>query len=112
MEKFILNGKWNITSNTYNTTGEVPGSVYSALLANGLMEDPFYRDNEKKTTGITDEEFTFSKEFTYVKPSNSVLLVCEGVDTLCDIYINGEFVAHTDNMHRTYYFEVAKYLVD
>ena len=108
----MLNGQWRVTSDTYDTVGEVPGSVYSALLANGLMEDPFYRDNERRATGITDEEFVFSKEFTYTKPSDSVLLVCEGLDTLCDIYINGQFVAHANNMHRTYYFEVAQYLTD
>ena len=112
MEKYLLNGQWNIKSNTYDTVGEVPGSVYSALLANGLMEDPFYRDNEAKSLAIMDEDFTFTKEFEYKKPSNSVLLVCEGLDTLCDLYINGNFIAHTDNMHRSYYFEVAPYLVD
>ena len=112
MEKFYLNGKWKISSKTYNVEGDVPGSVYSALLANGFMEDPFYRDNEAKSLAIMDEEFTFSREFNYTKKSNSVILVLEGVDTLCDIYINDEFVAHTENMHRTYYLEVGKYLKD
>jgi beta-mannosidase len=112
MEKFILNGTWQITSNRYQTTGEVPGSVYSALLANGLMEDPFYRDNERKALSIMDEDFTFARQFAYTKKSDSVLLVCEGLDTRCDIYLNGKFVAHANNMHRTYYFEVAPYLLD
>ena len=112
MEKFLLHGEWKIKSNSYDTVGQVPGSVYTALLANGLMEDPFYRDNEAKALAIMDEEFTFTKEFDYVKKSDSVLLVCEGLDTLCDLYVNDHFVAHTDNMHRTYYFEVAPYLVD
>ncbi len=39
-------------------------------------------------------------------------MVCEGLDTRCDLYINGKFLAHTNNMHRSYYFEVASYLVD
>ena len=112
MEKFNLNGQWKITSNTYDVVGEVPGSVYSALLANGKIEDPFYRGNEKNALAIMDEDFTFTKEFEYVKKSHSILLVCEGLDTLCDLYINGKFLAHTDNMHRAYYFEVAPYLVD
>jgi len=112
MEKFNLNGKWRITGGKYDVYGNVPGSVYSALLDNGLMEDPFYRDNEEKSLAIMDDEFVFTKEFEYTKKSNSVLLVCEGIDTLCDLYINGNLVAHTENMHRTYYFEVAKYLVD
>ena len=112
MEKFTLNGQWQIHSKTYDVTGEVPGSVYAALLANGLMEDPFYRDNEAKALAIMDEAFVFTKEFEYTKKSDSILLVCEGIDTLCDLYINGKFVAHTNNMHRGYYFEVAPYLVD
>ena len=112
MEKFTLNGQWNISSKTYDVVGEIPGSVYTALLANGLMEDPFYRDNEAKALAIMDEAFVFTKEFEYTKKSESILLVCEGIDTLCDLYINGKFVAHTNNMHRTYYLEVAPYLVD
>ncbi len=112
MERFNLNGQWRITSNTYDVVGEVPGSVYSALLANGKIADPFYRGNEKNALAIMDEEFTFTKEFIYAKNSDSVLLVCEGLDTLCDLYINGKFLAHTDNMHRTYYFEVAPLLTD
>ena len=112
MEKFYLNGVWNISGGKYNTTGKVPGSVYSALLENGLMEDPFYRDNEAKALAIMDDEFTFSREFSYEKKSDSVILVCEGIDTLCDLYINGKFLAHTDNMHRTFRFEVANLLKD
>lgn len=112
MKKFELNGKWNIKSNTYDVTGEVPGSVYSALLAQGLMEDPFYRDNERTALAIMDEEFTFTKTFDYTKESDKILLVCEGLDTLCDLYINDCFVAHTDNMHRSYYFDVTAFLKD
>ena len=106
MEKFSLNGQWLINSDTYATIGQVPGSVYSALLANGLMEDPFYRDNESKALAIMDEEFVFTKTFNYEKPSDCILLICEGIDTLCDLYINGKFVAHTENMHREYTFDV------
>ena len=72
MGKFMLNGQWRVVSDTYDTVGEVPGSVYSALLANGLMEDPFYRDNEGKSLAIMDEEFSFIKEFDYVKKSNKI----------------------------------------
>lgn len=110
MEKLYLNGKWRIQSNTYDVLGDVPGSVYSALLSSGLMQDPFYRDNELIAQAIMDEEFTFSRDFQYEKQSKSVLLVLEGIDTLCDIYINDNFVAHTENMHRTYYLEVGDYL--
>ena len=112
MKKLYLNGKWKITSKTYELEGDIPGSVYSALLSNGLMEDPFYRDNEGKALAIMDEEFTFTRTFEYHKELQKPLLVCEGIDTLFDLYINGKLVAHTDNMHRTYYFDVESYLID
>ena len=97
MEKFSLNGEWRIQSNTYDVIGEIPGSVYSTLLASGKMEDPFYRGNEREALAIMDEEFTFTKEFEYTKKTGKILLVCEGIDTLCNLYINDRFVAHTDN---------------
>ena len=108
----MLDGEWRISSKTYDVTGKVPGSVYSALLAKGLMEDPFYRDNEGKALKIMDEEFEFSRKFIYVKESKSVLLVFEGIDTLGDIFLNGKLVGHVDNMFRKYVFEVADYLLD
>lgn len=39
-----------------------------------------------------------------------LILHCDGLDTLCDIYINGVHVAYTDNMHRTYEFDVTDFL--
>ena len=110
MEKFSLNGEWHIQSNAYDVIGEIPGSVYSTLLASGKMEDPFYRGNEREALAIMDEEFTFTKEFEYTKKTGKILLVCEGIDTLCNLYINDRFVAHTDNMHRKYSFDITALL--
>ena len=112
MERFDLNGKWRIQSGKYDLMCDVPGSVYENLLKNGLIEDPFYRDNEPKALEVMDEEFVFSREFDYTATSKKTLLVCEGLDTLCDVYLNGKVVAHTDNMHRSYYFDVSQFLVE
>ena len=90
----------------FATCGTIPGSVYSFLLDKGLMEDPYYRDNELKALEIMDNEFAFTKTFCYDKPDCPVLLHCDGLDTLCDIYINGKHIAYTDNMHRSYEFDV------
>ena len=112
MKKFYLNGTWQLIGGNYDTEGKIPGSVYSILLNKGLMEDPYYRDNELKALEIMDNEFIFSKKFTYKKNAKNILLVCEGIDTLCNIFINGEKIAYVENMHRTYTFDVAEYLID
>ncbi|MBQ7348976.1 MAG: glycoside hydrolase family 2 protein [Clostridia bacterium] len=111
MDKINLNGLWEIRGGKYSTTGEIPGSVYSSLLSNGLMEDPFYRDNEIKALEIMDNDFTFTKKFEYNGEFKKAVLVCEGIDTVCDLYINGKKIANVDNMHRTYRFDVTDYLV-
>ena len=80
MEKFSLNGEWRIQSNAYDVIGEIPGSVYSTLLASGKMEAPFYRGNEREALAIMDEEFTFTKEFEYTKKTGKILLVCEATN--------------------------------
>ena len=112
MEKILLNGIWQISGGKYKTEGQVPGSVYSILLNNGLMQDPFYRDNESQALEIMDNDFTFSRKFNFNSEFKKTILVCEGIDTLCDLYINGKKIARTDNMHRTYKFDVTEYLVN
>ena len=110
MQRFDLNGIWHLSGGEYNCDGTVPGSVYSFLLDNKLIDDPYYRDNELKLVGIMDNEFEFSRKFDYAKDDNTVLLCCDGLDTICDVYVNGSHVAYTDNMHRSYEFDVTSIL--
>ena len=110
MQRFDLNGIWNLKGGEYDCNGTIPGSVYSFLLDNKLINDPFYRDNELKCVGIMDNEFEFSRKFDYTLDNNTVLLCCDGLDTLCDIYVNGTHIAYTDNMHRSYEFDVTSVL--
>lgn len=110
MLKTNLNGKWMLNGNGYSCEGIVPGSVYSFLLGAGLMEDPFYRDNEVKALELMDHEYEFSRDFDFQLDGNQVLLHCDGLDTLCDIYINDRHLAYTSDMHRTFEFDVTDYL--
>ena len=105
MKKFSLNGQWDLKGGGYATAGTIPGSVYSFLLDAALIPDPFYRDNELEALALMDNEFTFTKVFTYAA-QNRVLLHCDGLDTLCDVYLNGKHIAYTDNMHRTWEFDI------
>lgn len=100
-----------MTGNGYDVVGSVPGSVYSFLhIDNVILPDPYYRDNEKIYLEIAEHEYKFERTFVYDKKETPVFLVCEGLDTLCSIYLNGVHVADTDNMHVCYEFAVEKYL--
>ena len=72
MKKFSLNGKWNMTGGGYNCDGNIPGSVYSFLLDNKLMDDPYYRTNELQATPILENDFLFSKKFKFFEKSRNI----------------------------------------
>ena len=112
MKRISLNGTWFMKGAGYECIGNIPGSVYSFLLDNELMEDPYFRQNELEALKLLENEFTFSRKFEWNVTGDKVLLHCDGLDTLCDIYINGKYVAYTDNMHRTYEFDVTDLLME
>ncbi|MDR1108129.1 MAG: hypothetical protein LBL19_03750, partial [Spirochaetaceae bacterium] len=88
---------------------QVPGSVYNDLLLNKKMEDPFWRDNEDRALAVMENDFEYRSRFAVsaeLLASSRVLLRCEGLDTLADLYLNGNFLGKADNMHRTWEYEV------
>ncbi|MBN1623825.1 MAG: glycoside hydrolase family 2 protein, partial [Clostridia bacterium] len=109
--KIDLCGSWNVKRwpEGQEFTGKVPGSAMNDLLQNNLTEDPFYRDNEYKAYELFRSDYEYYRTFVLddeTIKSDSINLVCEGLDTLTDIFINGKFLASTDNMHRTYGFDI------
>ena len=87
----------------------VPGSVYHDLMQNGKMDDPFWRDNFPKALKRMDHDYEYKTEFAADKAllkSDAVLLRFEGIDTVADVFLNGEKLGHTENMHRMFEFEV------
>lgn len=91
----------------------IPGSVYSDLLKNHKMDNPYYRDNELKALKLMDMDYEYKRNFNVAKDMincDEVMLHFDGIDTLADIYLNGQFIAYVNNMHRTWEFEVKKYL--
>jgi beta-mannosidase len=88
---------------------KVPGSVYSDLLANKKMPDPFWRDNEDGVLALMENDYECGCVFTAVRKlfkADKILLRCAGLDTLAELYLNGSRIGTADNMHRTWEFDV------
>ncbi|QYJ75709.1 glycoside hydrolase family 2 protein [Shewanella sp. FJAT-52076] len=80
---------------------QVPGCNFTDLLANGLIDDPFYRDNEEALQWIEQEDWHYRKTFTLGEDwwqNDEVQLVAEGLDTYCDLYLNGHKLGDSRNM--------------
>jgi len=65
MKTYSLNGEWKMrnTRDEHWKSAHVPGSVFTDLLREGLMEDPFYRDNEDRALTLSYNDFEYNREF-------------------------------------------------
>lgn len=86
----------------------VPGSVYTDLLRNGEMEDPFWKDNENKALALMEEDYEYETVFDAkaVQGCRKTWLRFEGLDTIADVYVNDMLVGKGENMHRIWEFDV------
>lgn len=110
MKRIDLSGTWSMEGGGHRCDGTIPGSVYSFLLAAGLMEDPHYRENEWQALALMAHSYTFSRSFLWESAADKTLLCCDGLDTLCTVFLNGQQIASTKNMHRRYEFDVTNAL--
>src|SRR5690625_4662387 len=113
--QYKLNGTWKMREIGQQAWLDVavPGSVMSDLLTNEKIEDPFYRDNEDEALVIAEKDFEYVRQFTVEDEwltQDQIVLRCEGLDTLATIYVNDIETGSTNNMHRTYEFDVKKLL--
>ena len=86
-----------------------PCSLYSVLLGHGIIGDPSLSDNALEIKKYADRTCAFTAEVEItplIMSMKSVLLRFSGLDTLCRIELNGHEIGATDNMHRTYDFDV------
>ncbi|MHB9134802.1 MAG: beta-mannosidase [Armatimonadota bacterium] len=116
MQVIELGGQWQVQQVGQQEwlPAQVPGCVHTDLLAAEKIDDPYYRDNEDRLRWIGEAEWVYTR--TYTAPAellqrDRVLLRCEGLDTLATIAINGSEIARTDNMFRTWEFDVKAALV-
>lgn len=87
----------------------VPGSVYTDLLRNGRMEDPFWKDNEDAACARMEEDYLYECRFPLseeLAEAKRLYLRLDGLDTVADIFFNGTLLGHAENMHRIWEYEV------
>ena len=114
--KFSLNGNdwrfWN-AENLQPLPASVPGCVHLDLLENKQIEDSFYRLNEKNQQWIGEKDWIYEKSFQVTEAifsQNHIELVAEGLDTFATVWLNGVEIGKTQNMHRTWRFNLKPHL--
>ena len=118
MRRIDVEQNWNMKMlpDGVSVAATVPGSVYNDLINAGLLDDPYWRDNEDSALQIMNNDFeytgTISVDMSAADESDEVLLRFEGLDTLADVSFNGNELGSTDNMHRCWNYSVKDFLRD
>lgn len=82
---------------------QVPGNLHIDLMRAHVIDDPFYRLNERSVQWIDKENWMYE---TYVTPTEAELsaenqeIFFKGLDTYADVYLNSQRLVCADNMHR------------
>ncbi|MBG0816883.1 glycoside hydrolase family 2 protein [Planomonospora sp. ID82291] len=107
-----LHDGWTLTAVSQDVevagvTATVPGCVHTDLLAAGIIDDPYLDDNETRLAWIGRTDWVYQTTFDWTGDGHERTdLVCEGLDTVATVILNGVQVATTANQHRSYRFAV------
>ena len=112
-QTYLLHSNWqfkNLQKATWYPA-TVPGTVHTDLLANHLIQDPFYGNHKKNLQWIGQADWEYQTSFDRPHHSNSeMFLQFDGLDTYASIFLNHKLLLKTDNMFRTYKINVSKLL--
>lgn len=111
---FKLSSNWEFrqVGNDKWYPASVPGCVHTDLLSNKLIEDPFYRLNEKKLQWIGEKNWEYRTTFKLsqdILDKENIQLFFKGLDTYADIYMNNQLVLKADNMFREWAVDIKRF---
>lgn len=94
-------------------SANVPGGVHTDLMALGRIPDPFVGDNEKRVRWVAEDDWEYRYQFDAdpnLLSRPHIWLVCDGLDTLATVSLNGVELGRTANMFRQYRWDVKSLL--
>ncbi|HEX8551039.1 MAG TPA: glycoside hydrolase family 2 protein [Abditibacteriaceae bacterium] len=113
ISKLQLHDGWTFSFDDKEYSALVPGCVHSDLRRHELIPDPFWGANELDIQWIEERDWTYNLRFDVnanLLQNENVELVCDGLDTLATIVLNGHQIAQTENMFIGYRFDVKAHL--
>ncbi|XP_077520794.1 beta-mannosidase-like isoform X2 [Amblyomma americanum] len=98
-----LDGKWTVTASEKSPeiSATVPGGIYTALAEAKVIGEPYYGFNDQKYAWIGRQNWTFSRLISVgddLLNQRRVSLVAHGIDTVCNLSLNGRLLFRTSNM--------------
>ncbi|MET7424275.1 glycoside hydrolase family 2 TIM barrel-domain containing protein [Dactylosporangium sp. NPDC005555] len=113
-----LGGTWQLTwvsgpdtvpdaVRTATIPAQVPGEVHTALIAAGLLADPDVGWGEQAQTWVGHSQWHYHRHVQWSPtPGARTDLVADGLDTVAEVFVNGQHVGAARDQHLTYRWRV------
>jgi beta-mannosidase len=119
MTRYDLPTRWTLTASTSHGVpselqgalieATVPGCVHTDLLGQSLIPDPYVGTNEKSLHWIGEQGWCYQTTFEVnaeLLAQDHFELVCEGLDTIATLELNGVELGKSETMHVAYRFNL------
>ncbi|HOJ99829.1 MAG TPA: glycoside hydrolase family 2 protein [Termitinemataceae bacterium] len=114
MECINLAGPWQLhvdgdTEGIRDIPCIIPGDIFSALLKENILPDPYYGKNEEVWQVLNQKDIELSYTFSvssHMLEEGDPYLFLESVDTVADIYLNNSYLGHHENMFYPFYADI------
>ena len=111
-----LDSNWSFRTINTKTShpATVPGNIYSDLIDNSIIEDPFIGDNEFKLQWVSDSTWIYQTRFdvsSTILNKENIDLNFEGLDTYAQVYLNDSLILSSNNAFRNYKVPVKDFVL-
>ena len=117
--KLSLNGTWDLycieekdgknppfgrmpdtQSCLHTLEAQVPGNAQLDMHRAGITPDPFYGDNYYEYIRYEHCSFAYCRTFMVdeIPEGEEMVLRFDGIDTVADVFLNGEWIGHPEDM--------------
>lgn len=126
--RLSLNGNWRVTHFPYAAeltqpleesfvpegwlNAEVPEEIHATLRRAGVLRGNTYGKTKDEERWVEEKDWVYHKEFFVPEElrARRVVLDFQGLDTFCELYLNGEKLGFSQNMHLPFCAEVGERL--
>ena len=92
-------------------TASVPGTIFSDLMDQKMIENPFVKTNEDSTRWVSKKNWEYKTTFSLSKKQlqkKNIELHFDGLDTYATIYFNDSIILKVNNAFKKYSIDIKK----
>jgi len=116
--KLDLCGEWKLSSpasddfEAVDISAQVPGSIHTACMAAGVLNDPYVGKNDAIANAFSGREWTYERTFVYEGKGQDVRLSFDGVCDRCEVFLNDTLLGTHQGMFGGPFFDITSIVVN